>query len=210
MSVIAIDAASRARAWLLLTDEEGAILEQRDMPGGELDRALPALLAALLGSEVTAAVVLTGPGSYTGVRAGMAAALGLAAARNLPLHGLGNMAALAQLADVPDGVEFSAVSDAGRGGVYVAHFVRRGSLLEQVSPLQRVAVAEAGGRRRVFATAEIEGLPTQQVDPVRVLASAVPRALALPPLPAPGLRAIHAEPAAGVPPGAEEGTRKAL
>jgi tRNA threonylcarbamoyladenosine biosynthesis protein TsaB len=192
MSAIAIDSASRDRAWLLRAADDGTVIEQRDMPGGQLDRLLPGLLAAILADDVTAVVVLTGPGSYSGVRAGMAAALGVAAPRGLPLHGLGNLAAIAAVAQVADAEEFSAVADAGRGGVYVARFRASGAAVEQVCAVERVTAAEIGSGP-VFATAEIPGLRTERLDPVRVLAAAVPRALALPPLTTVGLRAVHVQ-----------------
>jgi tRNA threonylcarbamoyladenosine biosynthesis protein TsaB len=196
VSVIAIDSASRDRALALLVTDDGALIEQREMPGGELDRRLPGVLAQLGDGEVTAVVVLTGPGSYSGVRAGMAAALGFAAARVVPLHGLGNLAAIAMAANVADDAEFTVVADAGRGGVYVARFRGGGGLVEQVSPIRRVTAGLVDTGARVFAAAEISGLPTAVLEPTRVLAAAVPRALALPPLDALGLTAIHADPAA--------------
>ncbi|MDQ6846083.1 MAG: tRNA (adenosine(37)-N6)-threonylcarbamoyltransferase complex dimerization subunit type 1 TsaB [Candidatus Dormibacteraeota bacterium] len=198
MSVIAIDSSSRDRAWAVRTAADGAVTEQRAVPSGQRDRALPGALGELLAPDVVAVVVLTGPGSYSGVRAGMAAALGLAAARGLPLHGIGSLTAVAATADVADDQEYSAVSDAGRGGVYVARFTRTGTLLQQLGPVQRATAAEVDGRHRVFATTEIPGLRAEQVDPVAALAGAVPRALSLPPLTALGLQAVHAEPGRNV------------
>lgn len=191
MRVIAIDTASRASAWALLTDGDGAVIEQVHIPGGELDRRLPGALAALLGEPPNAVVVLLGPGSYSGVRAGMAAALGLTAALGVPLHGLGNLAAIAAVTPVPDGEPFTALADAGRGGVYAARFVRRAGIAEQISGVERLEVAEVGGGR-LLSTTPIAGLEVELVDPVRALAAAVPRARAAAPLPAAGLAAIHA------------------
>jgi len=198
VSVIAIDSSSRDRAWAVRTATDGTVIEQRAMPGGQLDRALPGAIAELLAADVTAVVVLTGPGSYSGVRVGMAAALGLAAARGLPLHGIGSLTAVAAIADAADGVAFSAVTDAGRGGVYVARFTRTGTVLEQISAVERATAAEVHSRHRVFASTEIPSLSAEQVDPVAALANAVPRALSLPPLTALGLQAVHAELAGNV------------
>jgi tRNA threonylcarbamoyladenosine biosynthesis protein TsaB len=193
VTVIAIDSASRDSAWALLATADGSAIEHREMSGGQLDRHLPGLIAELRLAEVIAVVVLTGPGSYNGVRAGMAAALGFAAARALPLHGLGNLTAIAMAADAAVGAEFTVVADAGRGGVYSARFARRAAGVEQLSAVQRLSADQVDAAARVVATAEIAGLRIERLEPVRVLATAVPHALALPPLDPLGLTAIHAE-----------------
>lgn len=191
MSVIAIDTASRTTAWVLRTTPAGRLLDRRELRGGELDRRLPAALAGVLDADVEAVVVLTGPGSYSGVRAGMAAALGLAGARNLPLHGLGNLDAVAAATQLAGG-RFGVVADAGRGGVYLAHFERRNGGAEQVSPVWRVEADEVDRSLPLFAIAEIPGLAIELLDPVRALGAAVARALAAPALDPAGLTAIHA------------------
>ena len=62
--------------------------------------------------------VTVGPGSFTGLRVGIAFAKGLAAALDLPTAGVGSLEALAAEAD---GLVF-AVVDARRGQVYVQGF----------------------------------------------------------------------------------------
>jgi tRNA threonylcarbamoyl adenosine modification protein YeaZ len=198
MSVLALDTASRSSAWVILTNERGLVIGERELRGGELDLHLPGALADLIDRPLAAVVVLTGPGSYTGVRGGMAAALGLATSRGVPLHGIGNLTALAMAATAaPDGVTLNAVADAGRGGVYVARFVRRGSRVAQVSGLQRLAAGEVDLADPVFSTTEIPGLAAEVIAPATVLAGVVPRALETAPLGAAGLAAIHAEAGSG-------------
>jgi tRNA threonylcarbamoyladenosine biosynthesis protein TsaB len=199
MSVVAIDTASRVAAWVVRTDAGGAVAEHRTVPGGELDRLLPGALAGVLTEDIEAVVVLVGPGSYSGVRAGMAAALGVAQARHLPLHGIGSLAAIAVAAAGAAGRRFSAVSDAGRGGVYIAGFEQTESGVDQISAVTRVDAGAVDRARQLFATTQITGLAAAVLDPVTVLAAAVPRALAAAPLDATGLSALHAESDGGQP-----------
>jgi tRNA threonylcarbamoyladenosine biosynthesis protein TsaB len=60
--------------------------------------------------------VTIGPGSFTGLRVGIAFAKGLALAWSTPLVGIGALEALAASAD---GVRVAAAIDAGRGQVYL-------------------------------------------------------------------------------------------
>ena len=66
--------------------------------------------------DLHAVGVVTGPGSFTGIRAGLAAAKGLCEATGLPLAAVSRLAVLADAASLQDG--FAAL-DAGRGEVYV-------------------------------------------------------------------------------------------
>lgn len=194
MSVVAIDTAARLAAWVLRTDADGGILDEREIPGGRLDARLAEAIAELLDDDTEAIVVLTGPGSYSGVRAGMAAALGVASARHLPLHGAGNLLAVAAAARVGDGEDIVAVADAGRGGVYLARFVGRRGHPGQVSEVERHDAITVESVHHLVATTAIEGLNVRRVDPRHALAAAVPWALARPQLVAAGLAATHAQP----------------
>ncbi len=78
-------------------------------------------------------VVGTGPGSYTGVRIGIAAVQGLAWSCQAPVIGLPSVLAPA-VDDLPE--EFVLCGDARRGMFYAAH-VKNGRLLEDVAQMDR-------------------------------------------------------------------------
>ena len=180
------------------TGRDGTVLDKREIVGGALDRDLAGAMAAVLTADVAAVVVLTGPGSYSGVRAGMAAALGVAGARSVPLYGIGNLAAVACAAPVDPGVRFRVVADAGRGGVYTASFERGDAGTTQTSSPSRVEAHDIGDGEPVFSCEAIAGLGPMLITLSAALCAAVPVALALPPLAAAGLSAIHAVGTGGV------------
>lgn len=182
MSVLAIDTAGRHRAVAVLVDGAGQVLATALSTGSieELIGGLP----PLLGADLHAVVAVTGPGSFTGLRAGIASALGVAAARGLPLHGVGTLEVVAA-AQAKVG-EVTAAADAGRGAHYVARYrVERDSVTE-LEPARRAAGAPPPGARLLGAD-----------DHPAALARAVAVALARPPLDQSRLRAVYLDPASG-------------
>lgn len=121
MRALLIDTSTRGRVLSATATREGDEwrMESLDASAGDLDSGLPARIAAALdgGRALDAVVVTLGPGSYTGVRAGIAAAAGLSAALGVPLHGLGSAELLACAAP-SGGTAVWAGIDAGRGGLY--------------------------------------------------------------------------------------------
>ena len=90
--------------------------------------------------------VTVGPGSFTGLRVGMAFAQGLGAALDRPVVGVSTLDALAASIE-PAGL-VAAVIDARRGQVYARLFgdgVALGEAEERLAGMARDAVAEAGG-----------------------------------------------------------------
>jgi tRNA threonylcarbamoyladenosine biosynthesis protein TsaB len=96
--------------------------------------------------DLDAVGVVRGPGSFTGVRAGLAAAKGLCEATGLPLAAVSRLEVLSQAASLPDGL---AALDAGRGEVYVRDGSTGREWLSAVADLatqcqgRAIAVAEA-------------------------------------------------------------------
>ena len=86
-------------------------------------------------------VVGTGPGSYTGVRIGIAAGLGIAMSKGVPIAGIPSICAPA--AALPSDT-FSIVGDARRGAVFVAK-VSDGILAEapELHPAETLPALEA-------------------------------------------------------------------
>jgi tRNA threonylcarbamoyladenosine biosynthesis protein TsaB len=105
-------------------------------------------------SEVDAVVAARGPGSFTGLRIGISAALGLATALSRPAAGVSTLDGIGfrfSMADVP----VCAMMDARRGQVYCAVYrFDRGRLVDRTgdrvcAPEQ--AVAMVGHKDAVFA-----------------------------------------------------------
>ncbi|ODN72140.1 tRNA threonylcarbamoyladenosine biosynthesis protein TsaB [Methylobrevis pamukkalensis] len=89
-------------------------------------------------ADVDRFAVTTGPGSFTGIRIGLAAARGFGLALKRPVVGIGTLAALARsFEDRPSGPVVSVV-DARKGEVYMAVHAAGG--MEMVAPF--VATAE--------------------------------------------------------------------
>jgi tRNA threonylcarbamoyladenosine biosynthesis protein TsaB len=193
MSVIAIDSSVRGRLVVVAATREGAVIGSVVEEGVS---TLPALTRALLRlglDGLEAVVVVNGPGSYTGVRAGMAAALGLAHPRGLPLHAVGSLEVAARAAPAAEGTVV-ALACAGRGGVYAGRFERAGGELRAVGEARRIGRAEAAREGGFLVTLDSLDVPgAHRGDAVPSLAGAVPAALARPPLAAAGLRGIYVE-----------------
>lgn len=82
---------------------------------------------------IAAVTVGVGPGSYTGVRVGVAAARALATAWGVPLGGASTLTQIAW-GGLGDGETGVAALDARRGNVYAAPYERRGSSLIPLAP----------------------------------------------------------------------------
>ena len=95
--------------------------------------------AGITAYDLDAVAVSKGPGSYTGLRIGVAVAKGLCYAAQKPLIAAGTLDALAQLAaqNIADAdiTRICAVIDARRMEVYAALFDSRGSRLTDTAPV---------------------------------------------------------------------------
>jgi tRNA A37 threonylcarbamoyladenosine modification protein TsaB len=103
-------------AGLVLLSERGTVLGLREVAGGagSLQESLRALLAAVA-APVSSVLVARGPGSYIGVRSGLAAGLGFAQGSDRPIHLVGSLRVVAETVD-PEEARVLVLRGAGRGG----------------------------------------------------------------------------------------------
>ena len=92
-------------------------------------------------SDVTAVAVAEGPGSFTGVRIGVAAAKGLAWGGQIPCYGVSTLEAMAETLGAWEG-HICACMDARRNQVYNALFLVEKGKLQRVSEDRAIALSD--------------------------------------------------------------------
>lgn len=92
-------------------------------------------------SALRAVAVSIGPGSFTGLRIGLASAKALAYALNIPLVGVSTLTALAYNCPLPE-VYLAPLLDAQKGNVYTALFIRENGKISECRPAAVGAFSE--------------------------------------------------------------------
>lgn len=130
VSILGIDTSAAACAAALWRDGAVMAAERRDMARGHAEALMPMIerVMAGLAYEALAAVAVTaGPGAFTGLRIGLAAARGIALAARIPAIGVSAFAAVA--AAIPTaarrGRALAVAIDTKRGDVYLQCFDAR-------------------------------------------------------------------------------------
>jgi tRNA threonylcarbamoyladenosine biosynthesis protein TsaB len=132
--------------------EDARVVASAVLPGrSSSERLVPEVRGLLEGAgwklaELAAIVVVSGPGSFTGVRVGVSAAKGLSEAGGVPLIAVSRLALLAAAGGTTGLVH--ALLDAGRGEFYCGVY-DGGVCLGEALLTGAEAVAAAGGGRMI-------------------------------------------------------------
>jgi tRNA threonylcarbamoyladenosine biosynthesis protein TsaB len=169
MLVAAIDTATPTLSLALCELERGALrvvaeAEERAVAGGHggrLPGALTELLAARgrAAADVDAWVCGLGPGSFTGLRIGLATWKGFAYALRRPLLGGSSLGAMALAAApaAPEGAVLVPLLDARKGEVYAGFYRRTAAGIEPAAPEAALAPGALAERAGAIAGALVFG-----------------------------------------------------
>lgn len=127
--ILAIDTSTRRGSVALYLSSTGEVLEfTADVKKVHAERLLPSVDFILNQSgfhikEIDLIAVSTGPGSFTGLRIGLATAKGLSFSKGIPVKGVSTLEALANRELIRGGI-VCPIIDAGRSEIYYALFGR--------------------------------------------------------------------------------------
>lgn len=145
MLLLAFETSAKA-ASVALFEGETLLAEQYQNTGLTHSQTLMVMAEDLLkqcgktAQDVQAVAVANGPGSFTGVRIGVAAAKGFAWASEIPLYGVSTLEAMVMGLGVHDGY-VCAVMDARREQVYNALFYVNQKVLSRQTPDRAISLA---------------------------------------------------------------------
>lgn len=192
MRVLAIDAALAACSAAVLADGEIVAHRFEAMARGHAERLLPmvreVMAAAALGFEALDLIAVTiGPGHFTGLRVGLAAAQGLSLALGRPLAGVTTLEAVASAAG-EDG-PLAVALESKRADLYLQIFSNGRAVIDPTArtaeqlvdlPWPPGVIAIAGdGAPRLASILAAAGRQTRVVGPLGPDAAAVARLAAM-------------------------------
>lgn len=140
MRLLAIDTSGPALSLALFEDSVLIAEDHRLIGRGHAEQIVPAIAALPNGGRADQIVVGCGPGSFTGIRAGVAAARALAFGWNAKALGMSSLALIAAGVEADESRCLVAI-EGGHGALFVQAFARHPLLA--LSPVQSLTPEEA-------------------------------------------------------------------
>lgn len=150
MTVLVLDTANRFCSACLCDEATGRVLakSEQEIGRGHAERLIGVVEGVMSDAGIrfdalTRIAVTIGPGSFTGIRVGVAAARGFGLARNLPVTGVTTLETIAvQARDEtgPDG-PFAVLIGGGRGQIFLQHFAADAAPLDQAQAVPETDIA---------------------------------------------------------------------
>ena len=161
MRALGVDTATGVASVGLVTNDT-AVARQRPMAGSHARTLLPLIDEVLAAAGVTLATVdllavSIGPGSFTGLRIGLAVVKGLALASGIPVVGVPTLEAYARALGPRSGAVWP-VLDARKGEVYAAGYHWRHTALEEIAAPAALSPAALAGLLRPPCTLVGDGV----------------------------------------------------
>ncbi len=148
MNVLAMDT-SAVTASCAIRNEKGIIAQSELRNGLTHSQTILPMITDMLKNahisldEIDLLAVNVGPGSFTGVRIGVAAVKGLAFTRNIPCAAVSTLESMVYpLRGLPIAGIVCAVMDARRGQVYNALFSVEGGSVERLAPDRAISIED--------------------------------------------------------------------
>lgn len=154
MRTLVIETATAACS-VALIDGANVVDQRHEVVGrGHAERLVPMIADLADGGRAEAILVDCGPGSFTGIRVGLAAARGLALGWGVPVTGYSSLALLAAAAFAERGEgELAVVLEGGHGEVYMQGYAASPlAALDAVRSLPPDAALAARGGRRILGS----------------------------------------------------------
>lgn len=150
MKTLAIDCATSACSVALIAEGKCVAGEWRELGRGHAEHLVPMIAALPERGKSDRVLVSCGPGSFTGVRIGLAAACALGLTWSVPVTGYSTMALIAAMARRREGdVNVSVCMDGGHGQWFVQNFSADGLAQDELQSLSPKSAVETAAHALV-------------------------------------------------------------